>query len=685
MGVFSYLIVFALMCMALLVRLTVAPLDAGLQYLIFFPAVALTAILFGFWPGLFAVFIGMCMATYIFVPPYYTFSLAALHTALWSNMVFLVDGFVVCSAVAAMHRYQDKLNRVIKDSKRIRLIIESTSDAYWLCDLNGKILDVNYSFCRMSGFLRQELLQMHILDLAELPDVVVVHLRWVIEHGCDVFETRYRDKNGTLIELEISASFIKEHGAYINFFARDISERKRIEAEMIQTHAELEDLYENAPCGYHSLGVDGTIIQVNQTELNWLGYTREEMLGKKIIDFQTPLSAKEFKSNYPTFKRDGYIQNIEVEMFRKDGTILSLLLSANTVNDADGNFVMSRTSLIDITSRKLVEIELRDSESRFRQLFEKAPIGIAIAKRDQLLFSVNPAFCRLFGYSQDELSHLTIADLTHPDDVALTRKMVDGVLGGTLPEYFMDKQYLRKNGEKFWGRAVATELSVGGADMRYIMGMVEDITDRVAREAIRVAEVLEQRDVLVREVHHRIKNNLQGVVGLLRQSAIDYPDLQAVIDKVIGKIYSIAIIHGLQASTLTEKVNLHDLIKSIINASCSNIVYEHQGNQPAFLSLEEAVPIALVLNELLTNACKHRADNTPANIRFEMKGDDALITIRNLFDSDRDTVATGKEQGLNLVRSLLPRKSAYMAVVHTRDSYMVELKLSPPVTMPLSS
>jgi len=174
------------------------------------------------------------------------------------------------------------------------------------------------------------------------------------------------------------------------------------------------------------------------------------------------LSAKEFKSNYPTFKRDGYIQNIEVEMFRKDGTILSLLLSANTVNDADGNFVMSRTSLIDITSRKLVEIELRDSESRFRQLFEKAPIGIAIAKRDQLLFSVNPAFCRLFGYSQDELSHLTIADLTHPDDVALTRKMVDGVLGGTLPEYFMDKQYLRKNGEKFWGRAVATELSVGG-------------------------------------------------------------------------------------------------------------------------------------------------------------------------------------------------------------------------------
>ncbi|MCX7194221.1 MAG: PAS domain S-box protein [Proteobacteria bacterium] len=679
-GTFGYLIVAALMCTALLVRIAVAPLEAGLQYLTFFPAVALSAILCGFWPGLFAVLIGMCMATFIFVPPYYSISLHSLQVAFWPNMVFLVDGFVVCSAVAAMHRYQDKLNAVNVGSKRARQIIEATSDGFWLCDISGKILDVNSSYCRMTGFTRQELLAMHIsdIDANESQEDAFAHIQWVIEHGFDVFETQHRCKGGGLANLEISVSFVKEQENYFIVFARDITERKRIEAEIGKTHAELEDLYNNAPCGYHSLGIDGKIIQVNQTELNWLGYTREEMLGRKIMDFQTPLSAKVFEINYPRFKRDGYILDIEVEMLRKDGTVLPLLLSANTVNDADGNFVMSRTSLIDITDRKRMENELRESESRFRQLFEKAPIGIALGQQDQKFFATNAAFCKMFGYTGEELAHLSIIELTHPDDLDLTRKMLSGLLEGDISEYFIEKKYVRKNGEVFWGRAIATKFAGGDYGSRYTMGMVEDISERVEREAQRLSEVKEQRDVLVREVQHRIKNHLQGVVGLLRQSAIDHPDLVDVINAAVGKIRSIAIIHGLQASTLSEEVSLADLMEHIIDATCARIEYENSLKQPVFLNREEAVPIALVLNELLTNACKHRSANSPAIVRFGTSGDNILITIANHADAGRQA-ADG--QGLNLVRSLLPRKSAHLEIGFVGDVFTAELMLSAPVTI----
>lgn len=114
-GASQYLMVCVLMGVALWVRLTVAPIDAGLQYLTLFPAVTLSAVIFGFRAGLFAVFIGMCIATFIFVPPYYTISLHSIEVALWSNTVFLVDGLIVSLAVLAMHRYQKKLATTVKN------------------------------------------------------------------------------------------------------------------------------------------------------------------------------------------------------------------------------------------------------------------------------------------------------------------------------------------------------------------------------------------------------------------------------------------------------------------------------------------------------------------------------------------------------------------------------------------
>jgi PAS domain S-box-containing protein len=676
------LIVLVLMSTALMVRIAVAPLEAGLQYLTFFPAVALSAMLCGFWPGMFAILVGVCMATFIFEQPYYSISLHSLQVAFWANMVFVVDGFIVCSAVAAMHRYQDKLNTAILDNKRARLIIEATSDGFWLCDISGKILDVNNSYCQMTGYSRQELLTMNIADIDtnEPPEETFAHIQLIIHHGCDVFETQHRRKNGELANFEISASYLQDAGHFILVFARDIAERKRIEAEIEKSHLALDDLYNNAPCGYLSLGVDSKIIQVNQTELNWLGYTREEILGKTIMDFQTPLSAKEYEMHFKKYKRDGSILDIEIEMLRKDGTVLPILLSANTENDTDGNFVMSRTSLIDITDRKGVENELRKSESRFRLLFEKAPIGIALSQQDQKFFSVNAAFCKMFGYTEEELTHRSITELTHPDDLDLTRKMLSNLQEGDISEYSIEKKYVRKNGEVFWGKAIATTFSGDDYGGLYTMGMVEDVSERVEREARRLSEVKKQRDVLVREVHHRIKNHLQGVVGLLRQSAIEHSALAEVVNAVIGKIYSIAIIHGLQASTLSEDVNLAGVMENIIDATCTRIEYENTLEQSVFLCSEEAVPIALVLNELVTNACKHHSENTPISIRFEKNGDDTIITIANKSDASQ-LAAMGDGQGLNLVKSLMPQKSAHLETRFVREIYTAVLILSPPVTI----
>jgi signal transduction histidine kinase len=116
-GVFNYLVAIVLMGIGLLVRLYLAPVDAGLQYITFFPAVTLAAVVGGLWPGVFATFLGLSLATFVFTPPYYSFSIEVIKGAMGANLVFLMDGIIVCSSIEAMHRYRARYAAELKESK----------------------------------------------------------------------------------------------------------------------------------------------------------------------------------------------------------------------------------------------------------------------------------------------------------------------------------------------------------------------------------------------------------------------------------------------------------------------------------------------------------------------------------------------------------------------------------------
>ena len=115
---------------------------------------------------------------------------------------------------------------------------------------------------------------------------------------------------------------------------------------------QLSDLYHNAPCGYHSLDLDGVFVQINDTELKWLGRTREEIVGKmRFTDLLTPASEQSFLESHQQVKKGGWIHNLALELVHKDGGKLPVLLSANAVTD-NGRFVMSRSMIFDVTDRR---------------------------------------------------------------------------------------------------------------------------------------------------------------------------------------------------------------------------------------------------------------------------------------------------------------------------------------------
>jgi len=250
----------------------------------------------------------------------------------------------------------------------------------------------------------------------------------------------------------------------------------------------------------------------------------------------------------------------------------------------------------------------------------------------------------------------------------------------------------RKDGKTLVCRARGyTEMGLD-KKVKRLFGSLQDVTEKTQREAQRLRDEATHRDALVREVHHRIKNSLQGVTGILCDLAQRQPVLAPALDDVIGQVGSIALVHGLYGSASRRRVSLCDLVADVARNSESlwqmEIVVAAEHNcSHCILDEREAVPLALVLNELLANACKHGAVTSTSvkrTIAVEYSADysQARVRITNPgqlppgFDFGK---RQGLGTGLDLVAVLLPRESAGLAWTQQQETVVTLLSLSAPI------
>jgi len=182
------------------------------------------------------------------------------------------------------------------------------------------------------------------------------------------------DAHGASRHLELYAQAYEENG-HLRFRVAMLDATATHEADVARarTADELRDLYQNAPCGYHSLAADATVVQINDTELRWLGYERGEIVGKrKLTELMDPSSRAEFESAFASLKSSGRLRDLQVDFRRKDGTLLPVLLSATAVKDGHGMFVESRASMFDITRRRHAEREAQHYARRLKGMSKRA-------------------------------------------------------------------------------------------------------------------------------------------------------------------------------------------------------------------------------------------------------------------------------------------------------------------------
>ncbi len=361
----NYALALVLWGISLALRFTLFSNESGLSFLTFYPAVAISALVFGSGPGLLTVMLSSIAGIYFFMPPYSSFKFD--YTQGLAVAIFALSGIVVCILSQQMRSQAFALRRALMDS---------------------------------------------------------------------------------------------------------------------------DDLYNNAPIGYHSITQDGTIQRINEIELQWLGYQRAEIVGRmKLPVLLTVASQKIFAKKFPKFLESGWLADLELEMVRKDGSIMPVLVQATAIRDGQGKIQMSRTTVYNLTERKRNEEKL----IKFSLALEQNIESIVITDANVNIEFVNEAFTRISGYDREEALGQNPRFLKS----GLTSQETYANIWAALKaghSWQGDLINRRKNGEIYLEHTILSPIRQADGSITGYLGVKEDITEKrqIEKELVRYRDHLEE-------------------------------------------------------------------------------------------------------------------------------------------------------------------------------------------------
>lgn len=255
---------------------------------------------------------------------------------------------------------------------------------------------------------------------------------------------------------------------------------------------------------------------------------------------------------------------------------------------------------------------LQESETLYQATFEQAAVGIAHVDLDGRWRMVNQRFCEIIGWPREALLERSFSDITHPADQPADHEAVRAMFAGETTCCSMEKRYLRPDGHPVWImlslRLVRHHLS---GQPQFFMAAIQDINDRkLADQHLKAA--LEEKEVLLGEVHHRVRNNLQLVISLLALEAtkVTDPTMHQAFDDALARIHAIGLIHQqLYERGDFARMDFADYVRKLCLAlhgalAPANIRFIFELT-PLLCKAEPAMPMAMVLVELVMNAIKH--------------------------------------------------------------------------------
>lgn len=327
------------------------------------------------------------------------------------------------------------------------------------------------------------------------------------------------------------------------------------------------------------LDKDLNIVEANDKALESYMYTRNELIGMNLDKIRAPETSTQLPHQMKIVDQNEY-GIFETLHKRKDDSVFVIEISSRVVNIEGSKYY--QTIGRDITERKIAEDSLKESEVKFRKIFEESPFSMVMTAKDFGILRANLSFCTMLGYDEEELKSFTFKNFTHPDHLAEDEISLMRLITQEIPKYHTEKRYIRKNGSIIWGSTTVSIIHNNKGEVQYFLAMVEDITSRkkFESELIVAKEKAEESDRLktafLHNVSHEIRTPMNAIIGfstLLKEPEITEPEQKQYVDilyqssnqllSIINDIVDIADIESGQVKINFREMKLNESLRSL--------------------------------------------------------------------------------------------------------------------------
>ncbi len=515
----------------------------------------------------------------------------------------------VAELEVARNEYRSEALLLVEELHQWRTMLETSQDGIVITDYDGKVIMVNQTFADMLGYSADEMADLHIWDwdFQLLPEEVS---KLSVSNRGKSFkvETRHRRKDGTVYDCEISSNWIIWNGkpAALNI-VRDISERNAAVKAVKASEARLKKAVELAQLGVWDwdlktdraewFGQMFSILGVEPNEFSGRGSEYQEMTGDSTSSGTT---------------------GVEKVIVMPDGSERTILSDSVQMNNDLGEPARMMGIVLDITERKRLLAAQENSQARYDLLMKYMGDVIWVLNVPRAKFTyVSPSVERLRGFTAEEVLAQGLAEAVTPDSLI----QVGELLAKRIPQFLADPSqvmYLvdlvdqpHKDGS-IVHTEVNTTMTINKLGELEVIGVSRDISQRLAAEN-KVLGLLAEKEDLLREVHHRVRNNMSTISSLLALQAASLEESAAVeaLTDAAGRVQMMMTIYNLlYTSGDYEMVNLQTFVANLVRdlaSSASNpapMVTIRQDVEELKIYTRQAFSLGIVISELIGNALK---------------------------------------------------------------------------------
>jgi len=516
-------------------------------------------------------------------------------------------------------------------------ILEVLHEGYILVDKEANICDVNPAYCKIVGYSREELMDMSLHDLrpAMSQDYQQEFVQKTKEEGSVKFETQHRCKDGTVVDLRASAAVIEKEGkVYLAGFVRDITNEKETRKKLQESEQRWQRLVDHNPQSV-LIVVAGNIAYINKAGVELIGAdTKEDVIGESPFSFVDSDSQKQMKERLARISEGEVLPPAQYQAQTLNGDTKTVRSHSILVKYKGKDAVQS--VLTDITDLKKREEELERSEQKWQHLVKENPQPVYVTIDGEFVF-INEAGAEIYGASSpQQLIGRNVFEFSHPDYVEKVEERKHKLENGLPVDNIHEHKILPIDGDTHYVEVNSIPVKYQGKQA--IQTVLFDITDRKEKEAL-IEASLKEKEVLLKEIHHRVKNNMAVISGLLELQAMNASDeeLNDLLRESQLRIQSMAMVHEkLYQTENFSNLDFNEYVKQLVESIDRSVDVPTSDVTVAFdleqinLNITQAIPSALIINEVVVNSFKHAFGDDHKghiNVVLNEEGGDVCITI----------------------------------------------------------